>query len=239
MSAQRLLFVVIPLVLLGLCLAPASVMAKKPPNPPPPGDDDPPCFRDIWASTPDAWETADNGDDTSLRLTMAITGERVVARFQISTLSTIKRTISVDGFEFTQLQGTPGDVQYRVYYLNSGLNCYSREVNVPNDFTLYGQVTPLEITFTVDNAGTLFTQPLAYNNFCVFVTAQNVSGSSGEVFQLGVDYSYTKGTNRWALNADCEKYQTYGLSNDKSSWNYQTNSERTPPALTFVEFTAP
>ena len=52
----------------------------------------------------------------------------------------------------------------------------------------------------------------------------------------GVDYSYTRGENRKALNADCLKYRDHGLSNDKSFYDYRNNTEGPPPARAFVQF---
>ena len=232
MRTRRFLWLAIPLILLGLCLAPADVLAKKPGG----GGGGPPCTRNVWANTPSIYETADNGDDTSLRLVVPASGEEVtVARFQVDA-STIRGNITVDGFLFTLLQGAPGGIQFNVYTLSTGLNCYARETNAPADFSLYGSVLPTSADFSVDNVGTPFTQDVLGSHLCVYVTAENVAAQSGDLFQLGIDYSYTKGSNRKALNADCLKYQDHGLSNDKSFYDYRNGVEGPAPARTFVEF---
>lgn len=231
MSTRRILLTAIPLVLLCLLLAPEGVMAKGKPGggggKPPPDENCP--GRHIWANTPNLYETASTEDPIAL----PDSGEVTVARFQIDDSDRLRGTVTVDGFEFTLLEGDPGGVTFRVYYLSCGSNCYAREVYHPSDFTLYGSATPDTEIFTIDNEGVEHDHDLLGSHFCVYVTAEDVSAAV-DTYQLSVDYSYTKGTSKKALNADCKKYETYGLSNDKSF--YRNDAEGPAPALEFVEF---
>lgn len=232
MSAPRFGSLVVCLMLLSLCLAPTTVQAKgKPGGGGKPGGDENCANRHIWANTPNLYET----EAGSSRLVVPAGGAEVtVARFQVDVSDSLRGPVTADGFKFALLQGTPGGITFRVYVLSCGTNCFSEEVNRPEDFALYGSATPASTLFTVNNTGTAIVHDLLGSHLCVYVTAENAGATVGEVFQLGVDYSYTKGTNKKALNADCEKYQTHGLSNDKSF--FRNGAEGPAPALSFVEF---
>lgn len=226
MSAPRFGIQVVCLMLLSLCLAPTTVQAKGKP-----GGDENCATRHIWANTPNLYET----DASSYQLVVPTGGGEVtVARFQVDVSDALKGELTVDGFQFALLEGSPGGIKFRVYTLSSGFNCFAEESTNPEDFELYGTATPTSSVFSVDNTGVELVHDLLGSHLCVFVTAENVNATMGDVFQLGIDYSYTKGTSKKALNADCLKYQTYGLSDDKSF--YLGGAEGPAPALSFVEF---